>query len=192
MTEIKQKEESPQTVPVERPAETALPAEPEHVERVTEKKVKDRKKVATGRASAAARQKRLLEQLQAAKASLRSTVSAADNDSTSASPKEAKPPKCTDERPEYNWIPWIIRACLAEGSFAYVFAGENMRLRASPASVAADPTTKIQDKPPQLKACPDPTIWNKTMTTPATDGKMLVNTLYHSAVVSGLAAGMPG
>ena len=27
------------------------------------------------------------------------------------------------------------------------------------------------------------------MTTPATDGKMLVNALYHSAVVSGLAAG---
>ena len=27
------------------------------------------------------------------------------------------------------------------------------------------------------------------MTTPATDGKMLVNALYHSALVSGLAAG---
>ena len=27
------------------------------------------------------------------------------------------------------------------------------------------------------------------MTTPATDGKMLVNALYHSAVVSGFAAG---
>ena len=27
------------------------------------------------------------------------------------------------------------------------------------------------------------------MTTPATDGKMLVNALYHSTVVSGLAAG---
>ena len=27
------------------------------------------------------------------------------------------------------------------------------------------------------------------MTTPATDGKMLVNALYHSAVVSGLAMG---
>ncbi len=27
------------------------------------------------------------------------------------------------------------------------------------------------------------------MTTPATDGKMLVNALYHSAVVSGLAVG---
>ena len=27
------------------------------------------------------------------------------------------------------------------------------------------------------------------MTTPATDGKVIVNTLYHSAVVSGLAMG---
>ena len=33
MTEIKQTKESPQTVPVERPAETASPAEPAHVER---------------------------------------------------------------------------------------------------------------------------------------------------------------
>ena len=73
------------------------------------------------------------------------------------------------------------------GSLAYVFAGVNMLLRFSPASVAAGPSPKVQD--PQLKACPDPTIWNKTMTTPATVGKMLVNTLYHSAVVSGLAAG---
>ena len=50
----------PQTVPVERPAETALLAEPAHVKRVTEKKAKDPKKVAAGRAGAAARQKRLL------------------------------------------------------------------------------------------------------------------------------------
>ena len=151
MTEIKQTEESPQTVPVERPAETASPAEPAHVERVTEKKAKDPKKVAAGRAGAAARQKRLLEQLQAAKESLRPPVSAADNDGTSASPKKAKPPKRTDERPEPNWISRIIGACLAGSSLAYVFAGEN-----SPASVAAGPAPKVQDKPPQLKACPDP------------------------------------
>ena len=106
-----------------------------------------------GRSGAAARQKRLLEQLQAAKESLRPPVSTADNDGTSASPKEAKR---TDERPEPNWIPWIVGACLAEGSLAYVFAGENMRLSASPASVAAGPEPKVQDKPPQLKACPDP------------------------------------
>ena len=149
MTEIKQTAESPQAVPVERPAETASPAEPAHVERVTKKK--DPKKVAAGRAGAAARQKRLLEQLQAAKESLRPHVSAADNDGTSASPKEAKR---TDERPEPNWIPWIIGACLAGGSLAYVFAGKNMRLRASPASMAAGPEVKVQDT--QFKACPDP------------------------------------
>ena len=52
MTEIKQAGESPKAVPVERPAETAFPAEPAHspVERVTEKKAKDPKKVAAGRA----------------------------------------------------------------------------------------------------------------------------------------------
>ena len=105
MTEIKQTEESPQTVPVERPA-----AEPAHVKRVTEKKAKDPKKVAAGRAGAAARQKRLLEQLQAAKESLRPPVSAADNDGTSASPKKANR---KDERPVPHWIPWIIGACLA-------------------------------------------------------------------------------
>ena len=140
MTEIKQTEESPQIVPVERPAVTASPAEPDNVERVTEKKAKDPKKVAAGRAGAAARQKRLLKQLQAAKVSLRQPVSAADNDGTSASPKEDKR---TDERPEPNWISWIIGACLAGDSLAYVFAGENMRLRASPASVAAGPAPKV-------------------------------------------------
>ena len=133
---------------MERPA-----AEPAHVKRVTEKKAKDPKKVAAGCAGAAARQKRLLEQLQAAKESLRPPVSAADNDGTSASLKKAKR---TDERPEPNWIPRIIEACLAGGSLACVFAGENMRLRASPASVAAGLAPKVQDKPPQLKACPDP------------------------------------
>ena len=116
MTEIKQTAESPQAVPVEQPAETVEPA---HVERVTKKKATDPKKVTAGRAGAAVRQKRLLEQLQAAKESLRPPVSAADNDGTSASPKEAKR---TDERPELNWIPRIIGACLAGGSLAYVFA----------------------------------------------------------------------
>ena len=50
MTEIKQTAESPQAVPVERPAETAELA---HVERVTKKKAKGPKKVAAGRAGAA-------------------------------------------------------------------------------------------------------------------------------------------
>ena len=153
MTEIKQTAESPQADPMDRPAKTASPAEPAHVERVTKKKAKDPIKVAAGRAGAAALQKRLLEQLQAAKESFRPLVSAADNGGTSASPKVAKR---TDERPEPNWFPWIIGACLAGGSLAYVFTGENMRLRASPASMAAGPEAKVQDKPPQLKACPDP------------------------------------
>ena len=108
-------EESPQADLVERPAETASPAEPAHVERVTEKKAKDPKKMAAGRAGAAARQKQLLVQLQATKESLRPPVSAADNDGTSAPPKEAKARNCTDERPEHSWIPWIKGACLAGG-----------------------------------------------------------------------------
>ena len=116
---------------MERPAETASPAKPAHspVERVTEKKANDPKKVAAGRAGAAARHKRLLEQLQAAKESLRPPVSAAENDGTSAAPKEAKPPKRTDERPEHNhnWIPWILGACLAGSSLAYIFAGFALR-----------------------------------------------------------------
>ena len=119
---------------------------------VTEKRAKD-PKVAAGRASAAARQKRLLEQLQAAKESLHA------DDDMSAPPKEADPER-TDKRPKHNCnlIPWIIEACLAWGLLEYVFAGfarGNMRLRASPTSVAAGPAPKVQDKPPQLKACPD-------------------------------------
>ena len=44
MTEIKQTAESPQAVPVERLEETASPAKPAHVERVTKKKAKDPKR----------------------------------------------------------------------------------------------------------------------------------------------------
>ena len=46
MTEIKPTAKMPQADPMERPAETASPAEPAHVERVTKKKAKDPKKVA--------------------------------------------------------------------------------------------------------------------------------------------------
>ena len=99
--------------------------------------------MAAGRACAAARQKRLLKQLQAAKESLSPPVSAADNGGTAASPKQAKR---TDERPEPYWIPWVIGACLAGGSLAYVFAAENMRLRASPASMAAGPEAKVRNR----------------------------------------------
>ena len=109
--------------------------------------------MAAGDAGAVAGQKRLLEQLQAAKESLRPPISAADNDGTSAPSKEAKPQKRTDERPEHNhnWITWIIGACLAGGSLAYIFAGYargSMRLHASPTSVAAGPAPKVKDKPP--------------------------------------------
>ena len=132
------------------------------------KKKKERegsKKGSDGRAGAAARkakQKRLLKQLQAAKESLRPPVSASDNDGTSASSSgtglRIPDRECADTRPEHNhnWIPWIIGACLAGGSFAYVFAGGNMRLHASPTSEAAGPAPKVQDKSPQSKACPDP------------------------------------
>ena len=102
MKEIKQTEESQQGVPVERPAKTASPADPAHspVKRTTEKKAKDQKnKVTAGHAGAAARQKRLFEQLLAAKESLRPQVSTAYNDGSSSPPKEAKPPKHTNERP---------------------------------------------------------------------------------------------
>ena len=109
-----------EAVPVERFAETASPSEPAHVERVTKKKVTDPKKVAAGRAGAAARQKRLLELFQAAMESLRLPVSAADNDGTSAYPKEAKR---RDERPEPNWISWIIGACLAGGFICVCLCG---------------------------------------------------------------------
>ena len=102
------------------------------------------KKLTAGRAGAAARQKQLLEQLQTAKESLRPPVSAADNDGTSASQKEAKPPKRTDKRQEPNWIPWIIGACLARCSLVCVFAGENMRSRANSASMAACPAPKTR------------------------------------------------
>ena len=54
---VKQTAESPQAVPVERPAEKASPAEPAQVKRVTKNKAKDPKRVAAGRAGTAARQK---------------------------------------------------------------------------------------------------------------------------------------
>ena len=89
------------------------------VERVTEKKAKDPKKVAAGRAQ---------------------------TNGTSVPPKAADRER-TNKRPEHNrnWIPWIIGACLAGGSLAYI--SRNMRLRASPSSVAAGPAPKVQDKP---------------------------------------------
>ena len=97
MTEIRQMARSPQAKPVQTVSTRASTAEPAQspVKRVTEKKAKDPKKVAAGCARAAARQKRLLEQLQAAKESLR------PGDGTSAPPKEADRER-TDKRPEHN------------------------------------------------------------------------------------------
>ena len=160
MLKIKHTEESPQTVPVERPAETASPAEPAHVERVTKKNAKDQKKVVAGRAGAAARQKRLLQQLQAAKESLRPPVSAADNIARLLLQR-----KRSHRNAQMNGQNITITGSHASlwlvlrgggGSLAYVYAGENMCLHASPASVATGPAPKVQDKPPPLKACPDP------------------------------------
>ena len=92
------------------------PAQSPPVERVTEK-VKDPKKVAAGRAGAAARkakQERLLEQLRGAKESFRLP----DGDGTPAHipPKEADQEQAVS-RPERregltNWTLWIVGACL--------------------------------------------------------------------------------
>ena len=119
---------SPRAKPAER-VSTGEPAQ-SPVERVTEKKAKDPKMVATGRAGAAARtaaQKQLLKQLQADKELLHP----GDGTSASTPPKELNL-EYTDEQPEHNrnLIPWIIGACLAGSSLAY--ASRNMCLRASP------------------------------------------------------------
>ena len=119
--------ESPLAKPAQTVSTRALPAEPAQspVERVTEKKAKETKKVMAGRACASARQIRLLEQLRAAKESLR------PGDGTSAPPKEADRERI-DKRPEHNrnWIPRIIGACLAGGSL-------RTSLRASPVETCA-------------------------------------------------------
>ena len=87
------------------------------VERVTEK-VKDPKKVAAGRAGAAAwkaKQERLLKQLQGAKESFRPP--AGDGTPANIPPKEADQEQAVsaDKRPEHregltNWTPWIVGA----------------------------------------------------------------------------------
>ena len=78
--------QSVQLTTTQAPMSTGEPVQ-SPVERVTEKKEKDPKRLAAGRAGAAvrkAKQKRLHEQLQTAKASLHPPVSAANNDGTSA------------------------------------------------------------------------------------------------------------
>ena len=138
--------------------------------------------MAAGRAGAAARkakqEERLLEQLRAAKGSFRPTAAPAN-----IPPKEADQAVSRPERREglTNWTLWIVGACLTDGALVF------LRQTRSPASVAAGPvysaTKQRVDKPPrpdrQLKPGPDPFYMEwATMTTPATDGKMIVNALY--------------
>ena len=94
------------------------------MERVTEK-VKDPKKVAAGRASAAARnakQERLLEQLRGAKESFRPP--AGDGTPANIPPKEGDQEQAASwpERSEglTNWTPWIPGACLTGGALLFL------------------------------------------------------------------------
>ena len=116
----------------------------------------DPKKVAAGRAGAAARtaaQKRLLEQLLAVKESLRP-----------GDPKEAhsKDRERTNERPreQNNWTftPLIIGACLGGGVLALARLPRLCATQIGPACSRGpvDSAPKGQDKPSQLKACPNP------------------------------------
>ena len=144
------------------PAQTVSTWEPEQspVKRVMEKSAKDPKKVAAGRVGAAAQtaaqnrlQNRLLEQLQAAKESLRP-----------GDPKEAdsKDRERTDERPrqQSNKVtgPLMIGACLARGALTLARLLHSRATQIGPACCRGpvDSAPKVQDKPPQLKACPDP------------------------------------
>ena len=163
------------------------------VERVTvaSRPSKDPKKVAAGRAGAAARnakRERLLEGIRAAKESFR-----VPEERNGTSPKDANNtskhvavvvPKEHNNQNVTNWTPWIVG--LTGGAVA--------SLRALPAKKS----TQTTDVPPQSRTCfysqAARSPWSDgeattTMTTPATDGKMLVNALFHSAVVSGIAMG---
>ena len=124
------------------------PAQSPPVERVTEK-VKDPKKVAAGRAGAAARkakqEERLLEQLRASKESFRPP--AGDGTSANIPPKEAAAVSA-DKRLERregltNWTPWIVGACLAGGTLVFL---RNAQTR-NPASVALAPVDSAPKQP---------------------------------------------
>ena len=134
------------------------------VERVTDpkQKVKVLKKVAAGRAGAAARkakQERLLEQLRAAKESFRPPAGEASIPPTEA---DSKDQEHTDKRPEHNregltnWTPWLIGACLTGGALMFL-----PRLRATQMPQAAQTSGgtaagPIDTAPEQLEANPDP------------------------------------
>ena len=114
------------------------PAQSPQVERVTEK-VEDPKKVAAGRAGAAARkvkqEERLLEQIRAAKESFRPTAAPAN-----IPPKEADQAVSRPERREglTNRTPWIVGVCLTGGALVF------LQQTRSPASVAAGPVDRAQ------------------------------------------------
>ena len=93
------------------------PAQSPPVERVTQK-VKDPRKVATGRAGAAARkakeEERFLEQLRAAREPLRPRVG--DDTSANIPPKEAVAVSHPERREGLtDWIPWVVVACYTGG-----------------------------------------------------------------------------
>ena len=126
------------------------------MERVTEK-VKDPKKVAAGRAGAAARkakqEERLLEQLRAVKEPFRPPSrphSPPPTHTHTAAPANV-PPKAADQavfRPERregltNWTPWIVGACLTGAALLF------LRQTRSPAGPVGSAPKQPVDKPPR-------------------------------------------
>lgn len=110
----------------------AKPVSPEPAERVTQPPQKDPKKVAAGRAGAAAkkaRKERLLEEFRTAKESLNPQEPA----EKPPSPQTAREPG----GPE-RWTPWIIGGCLAGGLLACLAARQ---------SLASPPAEKQQESP---------------------------------------------
>ena len=126
MEETKQENQDTAEEPVQSPP----------VKRVTEK-VKDPKKVAAGRAGAAARktkQEERLEQLRVAKEPFRLPAAPANI----PSPPEADQAVSQPERREglTNWAPWVIGACLAGGALVF------LRQTTSPATGPVDSAPK--------------------------------------------------
>ena len=123
------------------------------VERVTDprQKVKDPRKVAAGRAGAAARkakqEERLLEQLRVAKESFHPP--AGDGTSANNTLKEADQEQVVsaDKRPEHregltNWTRWIIGACLTGEALMFL-----PRLRATQMPQAAQKRRQAPQTP---------------------------------------------
>ena len=121
MEETKQENQETAEEPVQSPP----------VKRVTEK-VRDPKKVAAGRAGAAARkthqEERLLQQLRVAKEPFRPPPPPPPPHTHTAAPANISPPSEADQavsQPERregltNWAPWVIGACLAGGALVFL------------------------------------------------------------------------